>query len=180
MTCRSLCRPSSRVVCTLALATSAATVTATDSETHRQPPARVYTNADLARVAPYRDQTGVASVPASSPREEPSEPPARVRGRAGTRRAAAARDTYRDEAAARQREETYWRREAARHQQRQRQLTERLDALRRQAGRGRRGSGVSRAQREEQLRLLEEQRRQEDEEFEERARRAGALPGWLR
>ncbi len=57
-------------------------------------PARVYTNADLDRVRPFRDQTGVRSVPAVAPdppvpstagraRERPAPSPVDARGRGG-------------------------------------------------------------------------------------------------
>lgn len=137
--------------------------------------APLYTNADLEKVAPFRDQTGVASVPAVPPGEE--RPPAR-------RAVRHSRAESTDSAA----QETYWRREAARHRKRQAALVAKLDAIRRQIAqeqrrrphplRTRDDSLVERL--EERFAGVERLRREEDDEFEERARRAGALPGWLR
>jgi hypothetical protein len=126
---------------------------------------RVYTNDDLDRVAPYRDQTGVASKPAVAPGEIVRE-----------------RGTPQDAA----REERYWRQQADRTAEQVRRLreqatalAERVEEMRRKPGvhpysdprivslHPRRQARAARA-RDAELRLLE------------RARRAGALPGWLR
>lgn len=130
---------------------------------------RVYTNEDLERVAPYRGQTGVDSRPAA-----PAEPP---RGRA-SEKDASRRDAGRDE--------RYWREQADRTAEQVRKLreqaaalAERIDDLRHQPGvlpysdprivsLGQRRQALEARAREAELRL------------EERARRAGALPGWLR
>lgn len=129
-------------------------------------PAHVYTDEDLARVRPLRDQTGVASVPAFTPSADaaPSD------RRADSSRAA---------------DERRWRREAARHRARQAALSRRIEALERQIEARRRDRSRSRgpgaaAPLEDRLAALREQRREEDSAFEDRARRAGALPGWLR
>jgi hypothetical protein len=132
-------------------------------------PARVplYTDEDLERVHPYRDQTGVASVPAVTPSAHSAgacDPQDRSRARA----------------------EVYWRREARRHRARQAALAARIAVLQRQIETRRRKSSRSRGLAEpsealdDKLRALAEQRRDEDSAFEDRARRAGALPGWLR
>src|SRR5512143_1656212 len=74
-----------------------------------RPPVRVYTNEDLDRVHPFRDQTGVRSVPAV-PQDE----------RAAPERAEKARG----------RGEQYWRREAARVRQRLRAMQAQAAELR--------------------------------------------------
>jgi len=125
-----------------------------------------YTNEDLERLARFRGQTGALSSP---------QPAAPV------------------EAAPRllRREEEFWRRQA-------RQLEERLTGLRRRAddlraqiraareASPRRGSRVRRdpdsnlAALERRLQATEREMRERRDDLEERARRAGALPGWLR
>jgi septal ring factor EnvC (AmiA/AmiB activator) len=135
-----------------------------------RPPVRVYTNEDLERVHPLREETGVASVPAS-----PAEP--------GPERAPQPRKV-------RTRGEDYWRREAARVRRRVAALAARAEALqstlaereeerRHTLGRRRRG-GSSDATLERRLATIERQMRHLEEELRERARREGALPGWLR
>jgi hypothetical protein len=145
------------------------------------PPARVYTNEDLDRVRPFRDQTGVRSVPAVAPewstpstgreRERPGSPPSDARGRG----------------------EEYWQREAERVRDRMRAMETQADELRlriaeraEEAGRvltpGQRsksGEG-SAATLRARLVALERRMRQLELDLSERARRAGALPGWLR
>ncbi len=150
--------------------------TASGSETEAgpppRPPVRVYTNDDLDRVHPFRDQTGVRSVPAEPPGEAAPlpEPRSRPAGRG----------------------ESHWRAEAAR-------VRERIQALEAQAGelrariaerseeasrvptrRRRSSSGDSDATLQARLAGIERRIRQEEENLSERARRDGALPGWLR
>lgn len=136
----------------------------------------LYTNEDLDRMSPYRGQTGVlsestavggASVPSSEPRAPEGE--------------------------------DYWRREAARVRERVRTLEERAEKIRRElrearsapspawSSRPRRASDPSLAAREARLaareaRLaaIEQQVRELESELADRARRARALPGWLR
>lgn len=125
---------------------------------------RVYTNDDLDRVAPYRGQTGAQSEPApraETARARPSE-----------------RDTGRDE--------RYWRaqadrtaEEARKLRERAASLAERVDELRRQPG-ARPYSDPRIVSLETRRRALEERAREAELRLEERARRAGALPGWLR
>jgi hypothetical protein len=133
--------------------------------------APLYTNEDLERVHPYRGQTGVLSVPAVEP--SLATPAARH----------GARSRLSDEAA----QEAYWRREATRHRQRMGRLERAANALRRQIDQKRRqrstGRGKGNAGSEAlELRLAEKlaEIEEADSEFEERSRRAGALPGWLR
>jgi hypothetical protein len=147
-----------------------------------RPPARLYTNEDLDRVRPFRDQTGVRSVPAVAldppapedgerARERPGSPPADARGRG----------------------EEYWRREAERVRDRVRAMETQADELRlkiaeraeeagRQITRGRRGSSGegSAATLRARLFALERRMREMEVDLSERARRARALPGWLR
>jgi hypothetical protein len=137
-----------------------------------RPAVRVYTNADLERVHPYRDETGVASVPAESDSEPES-------GHAPS-----------DEKARRQ-AEAYWRREAARVRDRVRklevqaadvraQLSRAEEEARRSPTRARGSSALSPARLTARLRALERRMRQMEDDLRERARRERALPGWLR
>jgi hypothetical protein len=135
-----------------------------------RPPARVYTNADLERVHPHAADTGVASVPAASADGRPeraAEPRRQSRG------------------------EVHWRAEAARVRERLRALEERAAELRAKIAErasqpetyGRRSTtprGASLPSLEASLAAVELRARRLQEDFEERARREGALPGWLR
>jgi hypothetical protein len=139
-----------------------------------RPPARLYTNEDLDRVRPFRDQTGVQSVPAVAPDDRPA--PARADERP------------------RGRGEDYWRREAARVRERvraieaqaaavQAQIVERAEEGRLFARRRRSGSSSSpraEATLRAKLATLEGRMRQIEDDLADRARRDGALPGWLR
>lgn len=147
-------------------------------------PVPLYTNDDLARVSPLRDETGVSS-------KVMARPPAASR---------------RDEDD-RARAEAYWRREAESHRARMQAALDRIEDLRARiaerearpparsrttAGRSRPGSGGSRSRpssanaaapleaMQRRLAALEARRREADQRFEDRARREGALPGWLR
>jgi hypothetical protein len=147
-----------------------------------RPPARVYTNEDLDRVRPFRDQTGVRSVPAVAP-----DPPApSTGGRARERPALSPADAH-------GRGEDYWRREADRVRDRVRtmeaqaaelraRIAERAEEAGRQLTRGRRGSSGagSAAILRARLVALERRMRQMEDDLSERARRERALPGWLR
>lgn len=144
-----------------------------------RPPVRVYTNADLDRVRPLRGETGVLSVPGTPP---PS-PEARGEPRSGAGRGGAAG-----------RGEAYWRREAEKLRERTRALADRADELRariaeqearqRHSTRGGRRSasagGDAAAALRGRLAALERRMRELDDDLAERARREGALPGWLR
>ena len=126
-------------------------------------PVPLYTNEDLRRVSPYRDETGVSSKAAAAPAPEPASAQGRVRG------------------------EEYWRREAERLRDRLRPLRERASELRfqieekrRQPPRRRGGVDPQMGTRERRLCALEERIREAESRFEDRARRERALPGWLR
>jgi hypothetical protein len=128
-----------------------------------KPPVPLYTNEDLRRVRPLRAQTGVLSTPAVAP-----DPPAP----AG--------------AADKSREERYWRGEAERLADRLRPLHARAADLKRRIEERRSKPGV-RTLSDPQIRGWERDVdevvatvRQLESRLEERARRAGALPGWLR
>ena len=128
-------------------------------------PARVYTNDDLERI---RRERGAA----------PEPPP-------GTPEAPAARpsDGKRDGDDAR---EARWRREAERVRERLQPLREQADDLRQQIDARWRMPGVkpvsdgSLLTLRRKLAALESRIREAEDRLEERARRAGALPGWLR
>ena len=126
-----------------------------------------YTNEDLARVAPYRHQTGALSEPAASFSEAGS----------GSRDATAA---------TRAKQERYWRREAQKLRNRLRPVREQVDDLRLRIDERRRQPGVrpftdpTIQAWERKLESLTRKIRDWERRFEERARRERALPGWLR
>ena len=134
-------------------------------------PARVYTNEDLDRVHPFAAETGGSSVPAVAADEaRPARPAPDHRKGKG---------------------EEHWRAEAARVRERLRALEERAAELRSQIaerssqsevfGRRRSSSGKpSVAALQASLAAVERRARLTQEDLEERARRDGALPGWLR
>ena len=147
--------------------------------TPTRPPARVYTNADLDRVRPFRDQTGVRSVPAAVPDATPLS-------RGLERSGSVLVDAH-------GRGEEYWRREAQRVRDKVRAMETQADELRlriaeraeeagRQFTRGRRGSSgaASAATLRARIVALERRMREMEVELSDRARRARALPGWLR
>ena len=160
--------PLKRVVCLVAVVALAAS-----AEEKRVP---TYTNEDLDRMRAHRDETGVASTVVAPPA------PADI-------------ETHRGDKG-----EAYWRGQFERLEARLRpmrakaaQLRLRVEEVRRRdsaapTGRGRRGRGsassgrstTSAAALEDRLRLLEAEIRELESSFEERARRAGALPGWVR
>jgi hypothetical protein len=134
-------------------------------------PARVYTNEDLDRVHPFAAETGGSSVPAVAADDaSPARPaPAHRTGKG----------------------EEHWRAEAARVRERLRALEERAAELRSQIaergsqsevfGRRRSSAGkTSLAALQASLAAVERRARLTQEDLEERARRDGALPGWLR
>jgi hypothetical protein len=136
-----------------------------------RPPARLYTNADLDRVHPHAAEIGGRSIPAHTP---DSAPPAEAR-----------------ETRARAKGEAYWRAEAARVRERLRGFDERAARLRARIaerskevelfGKRRAASGASQNESlRAQLAALERRARATLDDLEERARREGALPGWLR
>lgn len=155
-------------LCVLLLAASA--------HAEEKPAAVVYTNDDLARVAPLRGETGVTSVPAFRPPERQADKAIETHG------------------------EPYWRAEADKVQGELRRLRRegdklrgRIDALKREAAlraamssrskpsQGRGDSYQTRiAALQDQLRQLEHDAGEREARLEERARREGALPGWIR
>lgn len=150
-----------RIAVAACLAAFALSVSARAGDKGR--PVPVYTNDDLERVSPLRGQTGVLSTPA---------------GRA----AAAPRSAERP----RGRGEEYWRREAGRLREKLDPLRQRADDLRARIAERRRRPGVRpytdpQVQADERrLAQLESRIRGLESDFEDRARRDGALPGWLR
>jgi hypothetical protein len=149
-----------------------------------RPAVRVYTNEDLDRVRPFRDQTGVRSVPAVAP----GGPASPTRGRALDGLGSAFVDAH-------GRGEDYWRREAERVRDKVRSMETQADELRLRVAeraeearhvltRGRRrssGSGsASAAGLRARIQALERRMKEMEIDLSERARRAGALPGWLR
>jgi hypothetical protein len=138
-------------------------------------PVRVYTNEDLDRVAPFRDQTGVNSVTAAAP-ETASDPRAK--------RAKAKDDGNSTEVSGRGQD--YWRREADKVRVRVRALQQRAAGLRQRIEQRRRKPKVF-PYSDPQIRTwsqrvdeIEAEVREMEAALEQRARRAGALPGWLR
>lgn len=129
-------------------------------------PVPVYTNEDLARVAPFRGETGVLSQPAIPTRPTPgargADRPSRGRG------------------------EDHWRREADRVRDTLRPLLKRAASLRRQIHERWKLPGVAPltdpklVEWRRELQEVEAEVRDHQERLEERARKDGALPGWLR
>jgi hypothetical protein len=145
-------------------------------------PVPTYTNEDLDRVSPLRGQTGALSQPGSTPQQAGRETAGSARPRGPARN-----------------DESYWRQEAARVRRRVQGLRRRAVDLRAQLEEARRKAwedqtdvkasrrggaagrrGASTALLEQRIQALEQEIREHESELEERARRAGALPGWLR
>jgi hypothetical protein len=137
----------------------------------RSAPARVYTNEDLARVSGRRAETGVESRPAPPLAESATAPD---------------RDRDKDKDKAESRGESYWRAEAERVRRRVEPWRDaaadlRADIAARQAAPGVRPYTDPQVRAwQKRLQSLEARIRDAEDRFEERARRAGALPGWLR
>ncbi len=150
----------------VALGLAFACTTAAGAPASEKRAVRTYTNADLDRVAPHRGETGVLSTPAVAPSDEPSP-----RAPSGPRH-----------------DEAYWRREADRLHDRMRSLRQRADEVRfRLAHPPRRAKGPRQSTAsdptpalEARLAAIEAEMRDRQDRFDERARREGALPGWLR
>jgi len=141
-------------------------------------PVPVYTNEDLDRISPHRDETGVNSrvtVPVTRPASGRGADDGRARS------------------------EAYWRKQAESLHVRQQRARERIDDLRariaekeakaadesfrspsRRGRSSRASSDTSLEAMRRQLAALEDRVRDEETRFEDRARREGALPGWLR
>ncbi len=147
-----------------------------------QPAPRVYTNDDLERVRPFRDELGARSVPAVPSGDRQAKAPVR------RRRGAPAAEEPGDHG------EAYWRREAEKLRARLDSLAQQRDTLRARVAehrddefRARRRASGSRSARsdperalEARISAIERRMRSLEEDLAERARRAGALPGWLR
>lgn len=150
-----------RTVVAAGLAACALSVSSWGGEKRR--PVPVYTNDDLERVSPLRGQTGASSTPAERALAAPG-PAERPRGRG----------------------EEYWRREARRLREKLDPLRQRAEDLRARIAERRRRPGVRpytdpQVQADERrLALLESRIRGLESGLEDRARREGALPGWLR
>jgi hypothetical protein len=139
---------------------------------------RVYTNDDLERIHPYAGQTGGSSLPAFPAEDDPGLAPGAAPAGKG---------------------EAYWRGEAAAVRERIRILEERAAGLRARiaererapkqeevfVGRRRSPSGAasgsgSIASLQVSLAAVERRMQRAQDDLEDRARRDGALPGWLR
>lgn len=138
-------------------------------------PVRVYTNEDLDRVSPLRDQTGVNNTPAAASDSESS---------AGRSRRRHADNTAKRSGS--DRGEEYWRREAERVRERTRPLRQKITDYKERIEE-RRSKPKVLPYSDAQIRSwtsrideLEAQIREVESAFDERARRAGAMPGWLR
>jgi hypothetical protein len=139
-------------------------------------PVPIYTNEDLERVRPFRDQTGVANTPAAASTSSEGS------GGAGRRRTSGrSRDGE-----GKVRGEEYWRSQADRLRTRLQPARDRADDLRLQIEERQRQPGVRPysdpkiVADQRKLEILERRIREAESNFEDRARRAGALPGWLR
>ena len=127
-------------------------------------PTPTYTNQDLQRMAPLRHQTGALSQPAVPPASARESKPSRSRGR----------------------DERYWRREADKLRRRLRPLEEQRLELQLKIEERRATPGVRPYTDpkieawERKLESLTRRMRSWQSRLEDRARRAGALPGWLR
>lgn len=129
------------------------------------PPVTSFTNDDLERIAPYSAETGGRSQPAALPAPAPA-PRERSPEKAGR--------------------EAYWRAEARRVRDKVRDFDDRAVALRQKIEERRRKKDVL-PYSDPQVRRWEQQAqewisrgRELENDLLDRARREGALPGWLR
>lgn len=138
-------------------------------------PVPVYTNDDLERVRPFRDQTGVESTPAVTEAGDATG----GRPRQG-RRAGATDGTDRRSA------EEQWRLSAEKLRAKLQPLRDKAADLRERIEERRRQPGVRPytdpkiVADQRRLDVLEQRIRDSESAFEDRARRQGALPGWIR
>ena len=143
---------------------SCVAVAASAAAAEQKRPVPSYTNEDLARVSERRAETGVES-------DAALPPPTAVPGRRTEQRAHG---------------EEYWRHEVERQRRRLEPLERRLAGLEAKLAERRRQPGVRPysdpqvESYETQLKTLRERIREEQSRFEDRARREGAMPGWLR
>lgn len=146
-------------------------------------PVREYTNEDLSRVHPYSDQTGVTSTPAVTTTGETTGGKTRQGRRAG---ATAGTGTRSVEEQWRRSAEEAWRLSAEKFRAKLQPLRDKADDLRRQIEERRQQPGVRPytdpriVADQRRLKVLEERIRDSEAAFEDRARRQGALPGWIR
>jgi hypothetical protein len=132
---------------------------------------RVFTNADLERMAACRYQTGAQSEVRSGPSEGARAAPGKAKASSGRERDFAEAD---------------WRARWRSVDQKARKLRQEAHDLHQEAGQaprdpkkptvGRRSPSLLTAR----ARRLEAEARELEDEFQERARREGALPGWVR
>ena len=124
---------------------------------------------------PYRDQTGVASKP------DPDAP--------GNEHGGIPRQDFGGDAPARKGRisaEEFWRAQAQRLREKLQDPRDRAEALREQIEERRRQPGVRPysdpkvVSLQRRLEILERRIREAEANFEDRARRQGALPGWIR
>jgi len=137
---------------------------------------RVYTNADLERMTACRYQTGAQSEAGSRrPMEESDRPRGKVAKAAGP-----------PDTAGRDALESDWRAQWRAVDQKARRLRREARELRQEAGEAPRDAKKPATGRRSpslllnRARSLEAEARELEEEFQDRARREGALPGWLR
>ena len=150
----------------------------------------LYTDEDLRRVSPLRDQTGgstpAAPPPAPAAATEESPGAGRARARFTRARAREVRGARGVRAPQLNDDASYWRRESERLQDRLQPLRERIEELRVQIEERRRSPRVRpysdpRIESwQRRLAALEQRIREAEDRLHERARREGALPGWLR
>ena len=137
-------------------------------------PVKVYTNEDLERVRPLRGQTGVESKTDMETTQTERAGTSRqdLGGNAGARKGISA--------------EEKWRAAAQRLQEKLQNPRDRADELRDQIEQRRRQPGVRPysdpkiVSLQHRLEILERRIREAESAFEDRARRQGALPGWIR
>jgi len=144
------------VVCLLAPLAHAA-----DEDKPRVPS---YTNEDLVRLQSLRGETGVASIPAVPPEEA----------------------AQREAAAPARKGEEYWRRQAETSRRSVDAMKRSLADIEQRIAERRRRPGIRPYSdpviegQQKKAELLRERIRDEEGRLQDRARRAGALPGWLR
>ena len=171
-------RVAASVLGSMVLASAFAVRPARADEPKRKVP--LYTNEDLDRVSPYRDQTGGSSRPATT--TETRETRGTQANAAGPGRSREGAVTGRSRATG----ETYWRHAWEQLQDRLQPLRDRAEALRLRTEERRRKPGVH-PYSDPQIEGWQRQRdallarvHDREDRFQEQARRAGALPGWLR
>jgi hypothetical protein len=157
------------VLASLVIGVGAAVAPAVADEPRRKVP--LYTNEDLDRVSPYRDQTGGTSQPARVA-GAPAEP--------------APRETRAGSGSSPKAGEAHWRQAWQRLQDRLQPLRDRAEALGLRIQERRKKPGV-RPYSDPQIEAWQRQHdalrarmRESEGRFQDEARRAGALPGWLR